>query len=137
MRTLAIINFRNLYRALIPGLFAIFFWINPHGGIAGVEALSARQFWSCPFLSWTGFHCPGCGLTRSMFAFFSMDLQTCFYFHPLGPLLGFAALVFWFYSWVRKDFSPEQILKSLPRPVYFPSLVLLLAWGFFRNFLDL
>lgn len=141
MPTLAIINFKYFYQLLIPGLFAFFAWFNPQGGILGSESLARISFWHCPFLEWTGWACPGCGLTRSMISFFSRDLEACFYFHPLGPVLGIVAVILWACSFFLKDFSIDSLRARLPKKLeqrlLGPGLVLLLAWGILRNILDL
>jgi hypothetical protein len=45
----------------------------------------------CAFKLWTGFPCPGCGMTRSVFHLAHGDLAGSFRFHPLG--LAATALV--------------------------------------------
>lgn len=48
----------------------------------------------CPFKTFTGLPCPGCGLTRSAVAFLDGDLGLSLYYHPLGaPTILLAVVV--------------------------------------------
>ena len=49
-------------------------------------------FIGCPFYFVTHIICPGCGITRSFLAFFSLDIKEAFIYHPLFPLVLFAAI---------------------------------------------
>ena len=42
------------------------------------------QTTSCRFLDITGYPCPTCGISRSLFFTARLDLATAFSFHPLG-----------------------------------------------------
>jgi hypothetical protein len=141
MRTLAAIKFKYFYQLGLPAMFIFFTWLNPGGGIAGAEYLAGRSFWFCPFFYWTGLSCPGCGLTRSLIAFFSFDMGSSFYFHPGGPLIGLFAVFFWMYSFFVDDFSLNsawgQLPKTLRLRMTMSSLVALVGWGILRNLLDL
>lgn len=44
-------------------------------------------FYHCPFRFFFGVSCPGCGMTRALFAAIFKDFETAFYYHPLVPLL--------------------------------------------------
>lgn len=46
----------------------------------------------CAFKLWTGRPCPGCGMTRSVFALAHGDLAASFVLHPLGPVVAAALL---------------------------------------------
>lgn len=39
----------------------------------------------CLILALTGIPCPGCGMTRAYLAFFHMDFERAFLYHPLFP----------------------------------------------------
>jgi len=45
----------------------------------------------CPFLQVTGKPCPGCGMTRSCFAFLRGDFPEVWHLNPFGPVFA----VFW------------------------------------------
>ena len=44
-------------------------------------------FYHCPFRFFFGVACPGCGMTRTLFAAIFKDFETAFYYHPLVPFL--------------------------------------------------
>lgn len=58
-----------------------------NGSILGLPSL-------CPFNNVTGIPCPGCGLTRSFVSLGHGDVSQAFVWHPLGPLLFGAALIY-------------------------------------------
>ena len=58
--------------------------------VANVFSLPAIPM--CAFKLWTGLACPGCGMTRSMVCLCRGDVAAAFRFHPLGLVLGGAAL---------------------------------------------
>ena len=39
--------------------------------------------YACPLLKYTGFSCPGCGLTRAWRSFLTGNLKQALYWHPL------------------------------------------------------
>ncbi|MBR2187697.1 MAG: DUF2752 domain-containing protein [Lachnospiraceae bacterium] len=39
--------------------------------------------YACPLLKYTGFSCPGCGLTRAWRCFLTGNLKQALYWHPL------------------------------------------------------
>ena len=45
------------------------------------------MIYQCPFYLFTGIHCPGCGMTRSLLALLHLDIKKAFYFHPLFPVV--------------------------------------------------
>jgi hypothetical protein len=141
MPTLATIKFKYIYQLALPSLFLLFARLNPHGGISATEQLAGKSFWECPFFYWTGFSCPGCGLTRSFIAFFSRDLEGSFYFHPLGPLIGALAVVLWIGSFFVNDISLAGVWARMPNSfrhrMTMSALVTLLSWGILSNLLDL
>jgi hypothetical protein len=62
--------------------------VHPSGvyvrGVAGETRLGSM----CWLYSWTGFHCPMCGMLRSLIALLKGDLGTSLLFHPAGPVTG-------------------------------------------------
>ena len=43
--------------------------------------------WKCPFYSFTGIECPGCGMTRGAISVAKGDILAAFHFHPFSFLL--------------------------------------------------
>jgi len=90
----------------------------------------------CVFRRLTGLLCPGCGMTRSMISFFSYNLRLSFFYHPMGPMLGFSLLAIWFASfretmWVYLNKQIQIFFKKYA----IHSLCVILAWGVLRNIL--
>ena len=40
-------------------------------------------FYQCPFKLFFGASCPGCGMTRALFATLRLDFEQALYYHPL------------------------------------------------------
>lgn len=99
--------------------------------IASIEKLTARSPVVCLFNKFTGWDCPGCGLTRAVVSFFAGDWILSFYFHPLGPLAG----LFICYLFVH---SLKKVNLWTPKKWFNPRwswsfLLILIAWGILRN----
>lgn len=47
-----------------------------------------KYFYQCPIKFFTGFDCPGCGLTRAFSSVLILDFQSAFDYHPLFWLIG-------------------------------------------------
>ncbi len=99
--------------------------------IVSIEALTAHSPLACLFHKFTGWDCPGCGLTRAVFSFFAGDWTLSFYFHPLGPLVGLF-ICYLFVLTLKKvnTWAPEKWLN--PRRSW-SFLLILIAWGILRN----
>ena len=41
----------------------------------------------CPIKYYTGISCPGCGMTRAVWAALHLDFSTAWHYHPLYPLI--------------------------------------------------
>lgn len=52
-----------------------------------------NSFRICPLKQWSGIPCAGCGATRSVLAFFQMDLLSSLYLNPLGFAWGIMLLL--------------------------------------------
>ncbi len=52
----------------------------------------------CPIRFLTGLSCPGCGMTRALFAFLRLDFKKAFYYHPAIFIMPLAAVIFIFRS---------------------------------------
>lgn len=59
-------------------------------GIAVYAALAYILHLPCPIYYITGISCPGCGMTRALFAALRLDFAAAFHYHPLWIGLPFA-----------------------------------------------
>lgn len=136
-RTLTLIMekiiFRLIYQFLIPGLFTAT-QVLDISSPQKVSAFAEKAPWSCLFLKFTGWECPGCGMTRSLLSFFALDIPGSFRFNLFGPLVGLALVAAWAWSFWAKDFSIDRVLRLFPRRAAWPTLFVLIGWGIFRNF---
>lgn len=132
MRIMEKIIFRRVYQFLIPSLFVMARMLDISSS-EKVSAFSERVPWRCLFLKFTGWECPGCGMTRSLLSFFALDWPSSFHFNPFGPLVGLALILVWFWSFWAQSFTVDRILDLYPRRAVWPTLVVLVAWGIFRN----
>jgi hypothetical protein len=49
---------------------------------------------TCQFKNLTGYDCPTCGLSRSVYSFLSLKISDSIYYNPLGCVLVLGLLVF-------------------------------------------
>lgn len=82
----------------------------PSSPLSVVEIGSHIQ---CLFFEWTGYLCPGCGMTRSLLSFFAFQLSLSFYYHPAGPFLGVLLVVFAGLFVLKKINQAQEILRGL------------------------
>jgi len=63
---------------------------------AGLVDPDKGNITTCLFLEKTGHPCPTCGMSRSFYASFHLDLDKAFQFHILGPPLYLFLLIVFF-----------------------------------------
>lgn len=51
-----------------------------------IIALALIFLYECPFNYILGISCPGCGMTRALFALLHLDFSLAFHYHPLFPI---------------------------------------------------
>jgi hypothetical protein len=79
------IQTRNRLAAIIA-LLVVLFWagmVDPEEGIIT----------NCFFLKKTGYPCPTCGMSRSIYTTFHFNFQDAFHYHHLGPVLVLMLLI--------------------------------------------
>lgn len=103
------------------------FWLLRHydPNVAG------SPFLPCMFRAFTGFYCPGCGLTRMLHALAHFDLARAFAMNPLAmALLSLSPLLAaWKLGWQPRLLAP--LVGVLSMPVFW--LVLLPGYWIARN----
>ena len=90
----------------------------------------------CPIYYFFKVHCPGCGVTRMLFAIFKLNFYQAFRYNPLLFIL-FPFAVFLFvqneYSFIKKK---KSIYKGIPNKVWYALIVILLIYGVLRNIIS-
>ena len=107
----------------VAGIAATVFFFNP----------SAHKFYpACQFHRLTGLNCPGCGMTRALYALLHGNFSTALRDNALlvFALLGLAIRGFWFgagkfFGRARGEFLPVKYL--------WPLLVVALVFAVLRN----
>lgn len=88
----------------------------------------------CIFKTITGYDCPGCGVTRMIFALIRLDFQSAFNFNPL-VFIYFPFIIFYFlyedylYIYERKD----KVLSKIPNYVWTILIIITITFGIVRN----
>ena len=59
---------------------------------AGAYLSASILGWGCPVQHFTGVPCPGCGLSRALFALLRLDFAAAFRYHPMIYVLPPVAL---------------------------------------------
>jgi len=62
--------------------------VSPSGVFVRGGAGDTRLDSMCWLYSFSGFHCPMCGMLRSLIALLKGDLAGSLLFHPAGPVMG-------------------------------------------------
>lgn len=90
---------------------------------------------SCWFERLTGWYCPGCGVTRMLFAIIEGNFYQAFRFNPLVfILLIFAAILLVNYLICYKKGEIQAALyKQTPHWFWIVLLIIVLAYGILRN----
>jgi hypothetical protein len=109
---------------LASGFVYLYYNINPAG-----------QEWmpKCPFHTFTGFHCPGCGSQRAIHDFLHLNFLDGF---KHNFLLGLGVLVMFYkvFLIIRSRFYPEKSSNLLYSPkVPWIILILIISFWVLRN----
>lgn len=109
--------------AFVALVAAVYFYFDPEGSVI---------FPKCPFLSLTGYQCPGCGSQRAIHALLHGDI---------GAAWGYNAALVMFLPVIALLIMAEALKGRYPRfhrtinslPVMVGSFVALTAWWILRN----
>lgn len=97
------------------------------------EPTKAGFFPVCPMFAFTGFACPGCGLTRGFHALFHGDIAAAMGFNALIPLfVGIFGFLFATMLYVALRGKPFP-RWSISLPALWGFLFLLIGFGIVRN----
>lgn len=76
---------------------------------------AGQGYFPCPFRTFTGLYCPGCGGTRAVSALLHGHVLQSFYYHPLVPYAAFtvpAFLVYVLYHKKRNRSGSPMVWKT-------------------------
>lgn len=111
---------KKLYGIVGAGLCLLIPWVIL---TTSPEVYDAQSL--CPFKLLTGMPCPGCGITKSIIAFYQGDWVKSLHYHVLGPIVPFAclmAIIVLAGEWITGKTWFKKCLSST-------MLALVLAWG--------
>lgn len=77
----------------------------------------------CPFFNITGIPCPGCGLTRSFVCLAHGHVREALLWHPLGPVMFSAAVLYLVGTTLRWKWPAEKVAFATL------AVFLLIFWG--------
>lgn len=105
--------------------------------VAVVPPTDVAIYPKCQFFQLTGWHCPGCGMTRALHAATNGDWQQAIAYNLLAPLLLpivvlSVARSLWSWAWAREH-DPDADLPDDPPPSRWKRKYL--PWVFFGTML--
>ncbi|MDR3152251.1 MAG: DUF2752 domain-containing protein [Bifidobacteriaceae bacterium] len=77
--------------------------------------------WICPFYYITGIPCPGCFITRSIFALAKLNINEAIYYSAVGPCIPIFAIILL----ICHIFKQKQIFKIL---LFIFASIIILYW---------
>jgi len=88
----------------------------------------------CPFHSITGLECPGCGITRCLFAIIQFKFKEAFYYNPLVFIyLPFIVAFFIYEDYLFIYNKKDKILVKIPIIFQYILLIITIGFGIIRN----
>ena len=100
-----------------------------------LDPSTSDAFPRCPFLSLTGYKCPGCGSQRAVHALLNGDVAGAFRFNALlmiaVPWMGLCL-----FAESRRTRNPRLYARLNPELLMWLFLALTLSWWLLRNILD-
>ena len=86
------------------------------------------DFISCYFLNITGYPCPTCGISRSLFNAAHFRMLESFFYHPFGPLLFVSITLLTLKAGAELITEKELILSVKSSFKKWSVIVLLIVW---------
>ena len=89
---------------------------------------------NCAFYELTGYYCPGCGITRCLFAILRLKIYDAFMYNQLVfillPFLGcFIGYRIYLYIFDKDD----KIICKIPNYLWIMLLIVIIGFGILRN----
>lgn len=86
----------------------------------------------CPINHFTGYLCPGCGITRCLFSILEFKFKKAFYYNQLVFILIPFFLIYYIYDVYTFIFEKEKKSKIF-KYMSIPLLVITILFGIVRN----
>lgn len=88
----------------------------------------------CLFHQITGYYCPGCGITRSLFSLLEGKIYQAFMYNQLVfILLPFFIIYFIYNSYIYIFNKENKLINKIPNYVYIILLIIVISFGIIRN----
>ena len=88
----------------------------------------------CPIHKITKFYCPGCGITRCIFALLEGNIKRAFRYNQLVfCLLPFIVFYIIYHMYLYITDKKDQIFTKIPNIVYIFLLIITIGFGIIRN----
>lgn len=88
----------------------------------------------CLFHRFTGWYCPGCGITRCLIAIVDLDFYQAFRYNMLGFILLPFLLIYGIYKlWIWWFDKTDNFTKRIPNIVWYIMIIVLIIYGIMRN----
>ncbi len=114
-----------IIRDLLIILFAIsYYFLNKYTGFSI----------PCLFKELTGYDCPGCGITRMIFALMRLDIKSAFNFNPLVFIYApFIAMYFIYNDYLYIYDKKDKYISRIPQYIWIILIIITIAFGIIRN----
>jgi len=89
---------------------------------------------TCPFLTLTGYYCPGCGSMRAIYALAHLDIGTALRLNVMTVLIMIPMSAFIYARWTTERVLGRSIRKTMAHPYWIWALFWgILAFWLLRN----
>lgn len=114
-------NINNLKLAIIAFLgFLLYYFLNLYTGFVIF----------CPIHEFTGYYCPGCGITRLLFSLIKLDIYQAFRYNPLVFILFIISIFYFIIKAILKKFNKNIIV---PEFIWYILIIIVIVYGILRN----
>jgi len=88
---------------------------------------------SCPIHKFLGLYCPGCGITRMLYAILRLDFYQAFRYNVLLFILFFPALFLFIEYLYSTQKNKKPLYKKIPEKVWVILIIILIIYAILRN----
>ena len=118
---------RSLSIILVAAVLLVFGFI-----YYALDPSASTLFPRCPFLSFTGYKCPGCGSQRAIHALLHGDVVTAFR-HNAMFVLAVPRIALCLYAEIRRTRNPQLYARLNAPLLIWLFLAMVLMWWLLRN----